>query len=877
MKPHPLLVLTVLSLTLTVSSEQMLIKSAFAQNAVSEPKTEHWEVHAHHHLVQKGAPDVTANASGSWFDPTNWSTGQVPAAGSNVLIPAGFSLTYDAVSDVALGQVSVEGTLQFSTTQSSRLVLDTLTVDAAGLLLIGQLSAPIAANVQVEILIADNGNLDPAGDPALMGRGVVASGEVRIHGAAKTVHGKVAVDPVAGDTAIQMAQAPVNWEVGDTLVIAGTHYSGWRWDNSLREVRYFGTEDEVVTVTAVVGAQVSFTPALVYSHGAPRADLKTSVANYSRNVTIATQNPQVSRERRGHVMFVNNDNIDVRYAAFQHLGRTSKAFLSLEAADFGSIAADSNVRGRYPFHIHRAGISDPRNPAVVIGNAVFDSPGWGYVHHDSNAIFHNNASFDTFGAGFVAETGNEIGSWTHNIAIKAEGNRAFNPKNGNDVELFDMGRTGDGFWFQGRMVKSVGNIAASVNHGFVYLHRGAGMLGFDNQAFTLPEALRRNGQSAPDDAPILGFHGNESFASTVGLYVVKANPNQQHDIHSHLTQFLAWEVQAGAALEYTSHYLLEDFDVVGKAPEPFSEAAFGIDFGTNTSDMVIHRATITNFETGIGLAKDFTDPNIQPDANQYVTIDITMNDVANAYENYDPALDQLLTSADLVPGRFQVNLDNLPLEFLSPATSAGSGVVYTGSKQDSIGSTPIPGGTDSIGTPVFDMITICAEDGYYRTAGGDAYAVEEEYFTDRATGQVHKMGLKTRLGPQVDNLLGNQFFAWSDAFQRGTIDLASLPPVAVDDVANTSTDQSVVINLVSNDSDPEGNPISVDGLLQPIHGLVFDNGDGTVLYRPDYDFVGTDSFRYWASDNQGNFTPATVTVAVGPVRPDPLFLNGFER
>ena len=867
-------------MTLCLSGKQTPLNSALAQSALSTPKSEqqseHWEVHAHHRLVQKGVADISASSNGSWFDPATWSTGEIPTSGSNVQIPAGFSVIYDGISDESIGQVNVEGALQFSTTQSSRLVVDTLTVDAAGLLLIGQLDDPIPANVAVEILIADNGDLNPAEDPALMGRGLVASGEVRIHGAEKTVHGKVATDPTAGDTAIQMAQAPQNWQLGDTLVIAGTHYSGWRWDNDIRQVRYFGTEDEVVTITAIDGNQVSFTPALVYNHGTPRADLKTSVANFSRNVTIATQDPLVARERRGHVMFVHNDNIDVRYAAFRHLGRTSKSFLSLEAADFNSVAPDSNVRGRYPLHIHRAGISDPRNPAVVIGNAVFGSPGWGYVHHDSNAIFHNNASFDTFGAGYVAETGNEIGSWTHNIAIKAEGNSAFNPKNGNDVELFDMGRTGDGFWFQGRMVKSVGNIAASVNHGFVYLHRGTGMLGFDNQAFTLPEALRRNGQSAPDDAPILGFHDNESFASTVGLYVVKANPNQQHDIHSHLSQFLAWEVRAGAALEYTSHYLLEDFDVVGKAPEPFSEAAFGIDFGTNTSDMVIHRATITNFETGIGLAKDFTDPSVLPGANQYVTIDITMNNVANAYDNYDPALDQLLTGANLVLGRFQVNLDNQPLEFLSPATSAGSGVVYTGNKLDSIGSTPIPAGTDSIGTPVFDMITICAQDGYYRTASGDAYAVEEEYFTDRATGEVHKLGLKTRLGPQVDNVLGNQFSAWSDAFQRGTINLASLPPVAVDDVASTSVDRPVIINLTNNDSDPENNPISIDGLLQPIHGLVFDNGDGTVLYRPDYDFVGTDSFRYWASDDQGNFTPGTVTVSVGPVSLDALFSDGFE-
>lgn len=168
-------------------------------------------------------------------------------------------------------------------------------------------------------------------------------------------------------------------------------------------------------------------------------------------------------------MFVHHANVDVRYASFWQLGRTSKDLLSFNAEDIEEMQVDSNIRARYPFHFHRSGVNDVKNPAIGIGNAVFGSPGWGFVHHDSNAILHNNVSFDTFGAGFVAETGNEIGVWTNNLAIKAEGNSAFNPKNGNLREAFDIGRTGDGFWFQGRMIRANNNIAASVNHGYVYL------------------------------------------------------------------------------------------------------------------------------------------------------------------------------------------------------------------------------------------------------------------------------------------------------------------------------------------------------------------------------------------------------------------------
>jgi len=572
-------------------------------------------------------------------------------------------------------------------------------------------------------------------------------------------------------------------------------------------------------------------------------------------------------------MFMGDALVDVRYAAFWQLGRTDKSFLTLEASDFDVITATSNVRGRYAFHLHRKGILDVKNPAISIGNAVYGSPGWGYVHHDSNAIFHNNVSYDTFGAGFVAETGNEIGTWTHNLAIKAEGNSAFNPKNGNDRELFDIGRTGDGFWFQGRMVRSINNIAASVNHGFVYLHRGSGMLSFPGSAFMLPEALTRSGLSGVDDAPILSFDGNESFASTVGVYVVKANPNQQHDVHSHFKNFTAWEVRAGSAMEYTSHYLLENFDIIGKTPEPFSTAAFGIEFGTNTSDMVINGAQIVDMPTGVILSKHYTNPT-PPETNQYVLIDVDYENVAQEMEFYDPTIDQVMVTADLQPGQFEVSINNGIYEFLSPATSAGSGVDWIGSKIDSIGETPVPSGTDAIGVPVLDMIAICEEDGYFRTSDGTPYAIVEEFFTDRSTGQIHKLGLKTLLGPDVDNLLGSELHAWRDAFQTGVIDLTSQPPEPQDDFKSASTERQLLINLLENDSDPEGDVLSADGIIQPLHGRVFDNRDGTVTYISDFDYSGEDEFSYWVTDQNGNYSKASVFVSV---LDDLIFVNGHEE
>ena len=473
-----------------------------------------------------------------------------------------------------------------------------------------------------------------------------------MHGQEKDTHLKVAADPMAGDTLLTLAEVPEGWQVGDTIVLAGTRYDGYKWSNDARAVVLHEPEDEVLTITAIEGTEVFFDTPLQYDHDSPRADLKTSVANYSRNITIATEDPETAAvHERGHVMFMHNDDVDVRYAAFEELGRTDKSEPAMDAGAFEEIMPDANVKGRYSFHFHRTGTEDQDNPAIAIGNAVFGSPGWGFVHHDSHAVLHENASFNTLGAGFVSESGNETGSWTNNIAIQATGAWG-NPKPFVDLTTFDTAKSGDGFWFQSRMVESSSNIAASVNNGFVYFHRGAveegNQLAFDAASFDLPEALGGGELIAPDDAPVLNFHDNETFAAYSGLNVVKANPNQGHDIHSHFQDFSAWSVVQGAHIEYTAHYILEGFDLIGKESTPFSDPQSAISIGTNTTDVSVVNARIDGFKTGIDATKSFTidftdDPGIR-------VVDPVITNTGTDLSNLDPA-HEVITTVD--PGRFE--------------------------------------------------------------------------------------------------------------------------------------------------------------------------------------------------------------------------------
>lgn len=836
----------------------------------------HGEHDALFNLVKHADATHVAVNSGSWFDPNTWSNGLVPGDGAKVVISHHVQVDYDGVSNARLFTVRVDGELNFATDTDSQMIVDTLVVDPAGKLTAGTAANPVAGNVNVDIIIANNGAIDTAWDPTLISRGVISHGTVEIHGQEKTTHLKVAEDPMAGDTSMLLSEAPVNWNVGDTIVLTGTEYDGYVWEYNTASFR--PPQDEVLTITAINGQTVHFDKALQYDHGTPRADLKASVANYTRNVSVETEDAATAAtHERGHVMFMHSDQVDVRFAEFHELGRTDKSINARNASEFSSIASDSNVKGRYAFHLHKTGVDDAANPTIAEGNAVFGSPGWGFVHHASNAILHDNATYNTFGAGFVAETGNEIGTWSSNIAIYAKGRNWGIAKNQNDAGNFDTGRGGDGFFFQGRMVESMDNIAASVNHGFTYYHRGRfedpangldGQIHFDPSLFDLPDTLDP-GLIDPNKPPILNFIGNEVFAANEGLHIVKHNPYQGFDVHSRMEDFTAWEVNVGAYFDYTGHYSLEDFDLTGKIdPARDSAVRAGIIFSQNAVDMVAVNPSIANFRNGIDLHKGFSF-NEDIAVTQYKIVNPTFSNIANQeLLHYDPNIDEVLDTSELVLGRFIIDLDG-PLYF-DPTDPS---VKIFGSKTDSIGTIDIPAGTDGYDTgsrpngynaKTGEILSILENDGYY-SAGGKNYFVLEDYYSERATGEIFKFGYLVEMAPSMAKLLGNDLTMYANAVYRGQIDLNNRAPVTGNETVSAQMETDIVIDLLQNDSDPDGDAVWIDGIVQPDYGRVFDNGDGTVTYRPYLDFQGTESFKYWVTDGFGAFTEAWVTVDVAGV------------
>ncbi len=80
------------------------------------------------------------------------------------------------------------------------------------------------------------------------------------------------------------------------------------------------------------------------------------------------------------------------------------------------------------------------------------------------------------------------------------------------------------------------------------------------------------------------------------------------------------------------------------------------------------------------------------------------------------------------------------------------------------------------------------------------------------------------------------------------------PPVANDDSVSTDADTPVVIDVLANDTDPDGDPIDVLDHTQPAHGTAVLNPDNTITYTPDPGYSGPDSFDYVISDVTSGMT-----------------------
>ncbi len=538
-------------------------------------------------LVPHEAATHVAVRSGPWSAVDTWQDmdgnglGDIPDVDADVLIPADLTVTYNVVNNVPLHTIRVDGQLHFEHDRDTLLVVDTLVVDPGGSLKIGTEDAPVAADVFALIMIWGQDPIDTQWDPTLLSRGLISHGTVEIHGTEKTPFVAVENGLKRKDTELVLAQVPVNWRVGDALVLTGSHHNARRY--------------EQLTIRQIDGNRVTVDP-LKHNHTPPDG-YSMYVANTSRNVMIFSQD-RTQIGTRGHAMFMHSDQVQIHNAGFYGLGRSDKTETvnDPQLDDQGQLAPTTglNPRGRYSVHFHRNGATFDDEPAVITGSAVVDSPGWGFVNHDSYVVMEDNVSINVSGAGFVTEFGNEIGTFARNLAIGSQGS---GDSISSRFDEFDFGHQGHGFWFHGAGVEVVDNIATDhAGAGFVYYGRTS-PVEFD--AANLPDPVIAGGKQAlkVKHVPIRKFSGNLAFSVRMGLRTWHHLRNAPHDARSVIEDFTVWGSRVhGIDLAYTQQVTLLRVTAINHLEKP--EFA-GVKINPWTQDIIYHNVDLQGWEVGI--------------------------------------------------------------------------------------------------------------------------------------------------------------------------------------------------------------------------------------------------------------------------------------
>ncbi len=157
---------------------------------------------------------------------------------------------------------------------------------------------------------------------------------------------------------------------------------------------------------------------------------------------------------------------------------------------------------------------------------------------------------------------------------------------------------------------------------------------------------------------------------------------------------------------------------------------------------------------------------------------------------------------------------------------------------------------------------------------GDRLRVASVTAPEHGTATVVSGGV--RYAPEL-NWYGEDRFSYkasdpggltSKATVRVTVTPVNDPPEAVDDEAETLEDVPAVVDVLANDSDVDGDPLTVVSVGAATNGATAVVSGG-VRYASELNWYGEDRFTYTIADPDGLTSTATVTMTVHPVNDPP--------
>jgi VCBS repeat-containing protein len=260
--------------------------------------------------------------------------------------------------------------------------------------------------------------------------------------------------------------------------------------------------------------------------------------------------------------------------------------------------------------------------------------------------------------------------------------------------------------------------------------------------------------------------------------------------------------------------------------DPFSDNAIGvIVYGGNTNTTIAGNSIHSNEGIGIDLGRNWLTANDNCDGD-------SSDGTSNKLQNYP-----VLTSA----------------------ASGGSSTTIAGTLDSAAGTTFT---LDFYANPACDS---------FNFGEGQTYLGSATAATDGACNATFNVTLPIAVpaGQVVTATATDPGGNTSEFSACVTVTLSNSPPDAVNDMATTNEDTPVTINVLANDTDPDGDTLTISSFSQGANGSVTNGVGGTLTYSPNANYNGTDSFTYTISDGHGGMDTATVTITINAVNDAP--------
>ncbi|WP_147676346.1 G8 domain-containing protein [Algibacter pacificus] len=440
---------------------------------------------------------IQAISNGSWQNATTWSSGTVPTANDDVLIPEG--ITVELIGTARAKTITVNGVLKGISGQESNaeinLETEWLLVSGTNAKLeIGKASQPYIANGNCNITLIgtdDGDNIGSMGDKFIA---AMNGATIELHGKEKISWTHLGANALVGASEITMSE-PVDWEVGNEILIVSSRTN---WNEA---------EKRTITAISTDKLKISFTEPLNHPHFSAiktytrttdnktwTADLRAEVGLLSHNIKIQGDANSETSGFGGHMMAMMNSTLNASSIELYRMGQKSKL-------------------GRYPWHWHllhtfgtgqylkNSSIHKSYNRAVTI-------------HGTSYTTVDNNFIYDHIGHGVFLEDGSErYNTIKNNVALLTR-----KPKKGEELTPSDnqfnqvQDRTPATYWITNPNNTFKNNVAAGTEGtGFWFAFPQKPMGASANDA-------RYNGIE-PYKEPLGLFKNNKAHSSVSGVDV----------------------------------------------------------------------------------------------------------------------------------------------------------------------------------------------------------------------------------------------------------------------------------------------------------------------------------------------------------------------